>query len=31
MGEKIHITSQKWEGDAGVPVLDKLQEFNTGK
>jgi hypothetical protein len=29
MGEKIEITASKWEGDPSIPVIRRMEEFNT--
>lgn len=30
MGEKIEITSTKWEGDESVPVIKRMEELTLG-
>lgn len=31
MGEKIEITSSKWEGDESVPVMKRMEDLALGK
>lgn len=30
MSERIEISNSKWEGETGIPVIRKLEEFNLG-